>query len=81
MELTVKGTTAPAATSPLTLFSTVSSTSNGFFAPGGNTAPSKSFPAHTPTSSSAGSQKFIWANHGRVARSASSFAENHRKAP
>ena len=63
----VNGTTAPAATSPVALFSIVSSTSSGFFMPGGTAAPSASFAAHSPTISNAGPKNAHWANHGKAA--------------
>jgi hypothetical protein len=64
----VIGTTAPAATRPLTLFSSVSSTSSGFFVPGGSTVPSTSLAAQAAAMSRAGSQNFNWANQGNFAR-------------
>src|SRR6478736_7215392 len=55
--VTSDGITAPAATSPLTLFSKVSAISSGFFQPGGMVAPSASFAATRPTSSRPHNQK------------------------
>ena len=74
---TSEGTTAPAATSPLILFSTVSAISSGFFQPGGATAAMLSLNAQTPTSSSAGSQKVTCANQGSAAFSSGVFAFTH----
>src|SRR5688572_18896589 len=75
------GMTAPAATSPLNLFSMVSSTSSGFFKPGGTTVPNASFSAQTATISSAGSQNEIFAYHGKASRAAESFAVKYLYAP
>ena len=74
---TSEGITAPAATSPLILFSTVSAISSGFFMPGGTMAAIVSLKAHTPTSSSAGSQNVACANHGSCAFSSGVSAFAH----
>ena len=78
---TSEGMTAPAATSPLTLFSSVSATSSGFLNPGGSAAAIVSLNAHKPTSSSAGSQKETWANHGSRAFSSGVPALKYCQAP
>ena len=73
----VNGTTAPAATRPLVLFSTSSSRSRGFLSPGGTAVPNASFAAHAPTMSKAGTKNSQWAYQGSAARAASSFAFIH----
>ena len=77
----VNGRTAPAATKPETLFSTVSRISRGFLKPGGSAAARESFAAHTPTINIAGSQKATCANHGSAVRCSGVSARNHRYAP
>ena len=63
-ELMVSGITAPAATSPESLFSRVSITSRGFFQPGGKTAPKESLAAQRPAIRRAGTKKSGLANQG-----------------
>ena len=66
--VTTNGTKAPAATSPLILFSTASAISNGFLSAVGAAVPKMSFAATRATSSRAGIQNVGCANHGRLAR-------------
>src|SRR4051812_35386622 len=81
MASNANGTTAPAAMSPLNLFSIVSRTSSGFFQPGGSVAPKASFAAQRHTSSNAGTQNFGCAYHDSFARATLSWADHHWNAP